>query len=711
MLQRLLYRLGLALLLAACAATAAAQDVSRIRLMLHPYAAAPGQLPSDALAKLQALAGAPIELSGTTRTGGLEFTLTPPLARADALALLRRLREDRSVLWAESIDPATTKAKALRLSPFQGRKLMVRLVGDAAPDWSVLLPRWTDLVGMPLSVERQIGNVWVLTLSESVPEDLLDGMAEQLQIDSAVQYADPVRRAFPTRVPNDPLYSQQWALTGAAGVNAPAAWDLQIGSASVTVAVVDTGITPHPDLDGRILPGYDFISDPVTANDGNGRDADPSDPGDATSDNECGDGIPGEPSFFHGTFVSGIIAAGTDNGVGIAGLDWNAKILPVRTLGKCGGSFDDILDGVLWASGVPVAGVPPNPNPARVINMSLGGLGSCPQSFQDAVNAALAQGAVIVVSAGNASEDAIDFSPANCSGVITIGASTRQGDITSYSNFGKRVDLSAPGGDGSMTDWILSTGNDGTAGPGNPDYEFAVGTSFAAPYVAATASLMIARNPNLTPGRIQDIITGTTRLFAFGTACGISGSCGAGLLDSSLALQSTIPGTSMAPAGTAAVVEYYRADKDHYFMSANAGEIAFVDAVLKNTWQRTGELFYAWVDPLLAPLTAVPVCRFYSPDPLIDAHYYTASATECQFIVARWPGIWSLELPAAFYVLLPDADGACPTSTLPVYRFFDNRQDANQRHTIDLSVRRAMINRAWVPEGFGPNHVIFCTPI
>ena len=710
MLQRSLFRLSLLLLLAAFAAAAAAQDVSRIRLMLHPYVAQPGQLPFNALVKLQALAGVPLEFSGKTRTGGLEFTLGQPLARADAAALLRRLREDRSVLWAESIDASTTQAKTLTLSPFQGRKLMVRLVGDPTPDWNVLLARWTDLVGMPLSVERQIGNVWVVTLSEPVPEDLLDGMAERLQVDSAVQYADPVRRAFPTRVPNDPLYSQQWALTGAAGVNAQAAWDLQIGSASVIVAVVDTGITPHPDLAGRILAGYDFISDPGIANDGDGRDADPSDPGDATRDNECGDGTPGEASFFHGTFVSGIIAANTDNGVGIAGLDWNAKILPVRTLGKCGGTFDDILDGVLWAAGVPVVGVPPNPNPARVINMSLGALGYCPQSLQEAVNTALAQGAVVVVSAGNASVDASNFNPANCSGVITVGASTRQGDIASYTNFGRRVDLSAPGGDGMLADWILSTGNDGTAGPGNADYEFAIGTSAAAPHASATASLIIARNANLTPGRIHDIIIGTTRAFAQGSACAIRDACGSGLLDTSLALQSTISATSMAPAGTVPVIEYYRADKDRYFMAADPGEIAFVDAVLK-TFQRTGEFFYAWVDPVLAPLTAVPVCRFYGSPALIDAHYYTASDAECQFIMARWPGIWGLEHPAAFYVLLPDAGGACPANTLPVYRFFNNRQDANQRHTVNLSVRQAMINRAWVPLGFGPNHVIFCTPI
>jgi serine protease len=702
----------LALALAAAAVAADAQDGSGIRLMLHPGAAAPGALSPSSLMRLQALSGVPLTLSGTTRTGALEFTLGAALSSDELNVLLRRLREDRSVLWAEAAQSQMT-ARALMPSRLSGRKLMVRLAGDAAPDWNVLLPRFTDLAGMPLAVDRQIGNVWVLSLPEAIPEDMLAGMAEQLQQDSAVQYADPARRAFARRVPNDPLYSQQWALSDAiGGINAPAAWDLQIGSASVTVAVIDTGITPHPDLAGRILPGFDFISDLATANDGDGRDANPSDPGDATSANECGDGLPAEPSFFHGTFVSGIIAANTDNGVGISGVDWNAKILPVRTLGRCGGTFDDILDGLLWSIGVPVAGVPPNPNPARVINLSLGGDGSCPQAFQDAINTALAQGVVVVAAAGNDSEDAMNSAPANCSGVITIGASTRGGDITTYSNFGRRIDLSAPGGDGSMADWILSTGNDGVTSPGNPDYEFAVGTSFAAPLVAATASLMIARNPNLTPGRIQDIIAGTARSFPAGTACGVSSECGSGLLDAGLALQSTLPGTSAAPPGTVPVIEYYRGDKDHYFMSAEAAEIAFVDSALQSTFQRTGELFYAWIDPLLAPLGAVPVCRFYgSAAALIDSHYYTANAAECQFIQSHWPGIWTLERAAAFYVLLPDSGGACAEGTLPVYRFFNNRQDANQRHTIDLSVRRAMINRAWVPQGVPPNDVIFCAPV
>src|SRR5262249_51524243 len=245
---------------------------------------------------------------------------------------------------------------------------------------------------------------------------------------------------------------------------------------------------------------------------------------------------PGEPSSFHGTFVSGIIAANSDNGVGISGLDWNAKILPVRVLGKCGGTFDDIVDGILWAAGLPVAGVPPNPFPARVINLGLGGPTSCPQALQDAINQALTHGTVVVVAAGNSATDVSGFAPASCGGVISVGASTRQGDRASYSNLGLRVDLSAPGGDGLVADWILSTGND-ASGRGLPIYEFAIGTSAAAPHVAAAASLMVARNANLTPGRIQDIITGTTRNFISGTSCATSPLCGSGTLDISLALQ------------------------------------------------------------------------------------------------------------------------------------------------------------------------------
>ena len=701
MLQRSLCRLALSLVLAALASVAAAQNVTGLRVMLHPYAAQPGQLPPAALATLTSLAGVPLVLSGATRTGGLEFMLDQTLSPSEAAGVLTRLRSNRSVLWVEPISTAPASAAASAQSPFEGQKLMVRVVGDATPDWNTVLPRWSDLAGTSLAVDRQIGNVWVLTLNSSVSEETLAAMAEQLQQDSAVQYADPARRAFATLVPNDPMYSQQWALSDpVGGVNAPTAWDLDIGSADVTVGVVDTGITVHPDLAGRILPGYDFILDIPGA----------SDPGDAHSDNQCGPGMPGEPSFFHGTFVSGLIAADTNNDLGIAGLDWNAKVLPVRALGPCGGTSDQILAAFEWAIGVAVSGAPLNPNPARVINLSLGGFGSCPQSFQDAINAALAQGVVVVAAAGNSSDDASNFWPAGCSGVITVGASTRQGDIASYSNFGSRVSLSAPGGDGAMSDLILSTGNDGTGKPNNPDYEYAAGTSFAAPHVAGTASLMIARNANLTPGRIQDIITGATRQFAPGTACGLNGQCGAGLLDSTLALQSTFPGSAVAPPGTVPVIEYYDSSLDHYFITANPAEIAYLDIAAGSFDPRTGELFYAWADPTLAPADAVPVCRFYAAG-LINSYYYTADPAQCQYLIKNAANVWALEYKAAFYVLLPDATGECAVNTLPVYKFFNNRADANQRHTIDLSVRRAMINRAWVPQGVGPNLVAWCTPI
>jgi serine protease len=571
-----LQRLVLLALFAAVASAAQAETISRIRVMLHPYTAAPGTLPDGALARLQTLAGISLSFAGTTRTGGLELDLAQALDRPTVTALLSRLRVDRSVLWAEAVGNEATSQSARQsaASAELGDKLMLRLVDDSAPDWSALLPRLSALAGAPLAVDHQIGNVWVLTLQQQVAQSRLAAMAAQIQVDAAVRYADPVTRATVKLVPNDTDYSQQWALADPiGGINAPAGWDLGTGSASTVVAVIDTGITQHPELAGRVLPGYDFISDPSRANDGNGRDNDASDPGDGTSDGECGDGVPGRPSSWHGTFVSGLIAANSNNAAGIAGLNWSAKILPVRVLGKCGGSFEDITAGVLWAVGMPVAGAPNNPNPAKVINMSLGGATSCPQALQDAIDVALAQGTVITVAAGNESGNASDSAPANCSGVITVGAGARTGDRASYSNFGVRVDVSAPGGDGTDSDTlILSLSNDGKTAPGNPGYGIAAGTSAAAPHVAGVASLMFARNANLTPGHVLDIITGTARQFVGGATCGNGPFCGTGLLDMGLAIESTFPAASVAPAGAVAVVEYYRADRDHYFMAADPAE-------------------------------------------------------------------------------------------------------------------------------------------
>jgi len=697
---------------------AAAGQLIHFRVMLHPMVD-----PLAALAGLEADAGTSLTITGRTRTGALEIALPSPLDGPASRALLQKLRNDRNVLWVEggSIGAAaanrqsTQKATGPELG-VPGRKLMVRLSGDATPDWSALLPKWSALVGQPVTVDHQIGAIWVLTLATTVPDSQLAAIASTLESDAVVQYADPVRRVYPKLVPNDTLYAQQWALSDpVGGINAPAAWSVQTGSAGMAIAVIDTGITTHPEFAGRISPGFDFISDTHRAGDGGGRDADPSDPGDATSDNECGDGIPAETSSWHGTFVTGLIAANSNNGSGVAGMDWKARIVPVRALGKCGGSFDDVTAAVLWAAGVPVTGAPVNQTPARVINLSLGGISPCSQALQDAINTALSQGAVVTVAAGNEALDAADSSPANCSGVITVGASSRQGDRASYSNFGTRVDISAPGGDGSQTDWIISTSNDGLSGPGNPIYARGIGTSFAAPYVAGTASLMLARNPNLTPGQVQEILSGTARTFPTGTVCAQAGVCGVGLLDAGLALQSTPSSNESAPPGTVPVIEYYRADLDHYFMSADPTEIAGFDANAAQPtwpWQRTGQLFYAWRTPASAPLNTplTNVCRFYSPLPYVDSNIFTAVPSECAFMIAHWAGFWNLESTAAFYVILPDDAGNCIGGTVPVYRFFNNRNDANMRHSRDLTVRREMLNKQWAPNGFGPNNVAFCTP-
>ena len=707
-------RFWLAALLAAAALAlprpASSGTVPGLRVMLHPEAATRGTLPAAMHAKLERLAGTTLVVSGTTRTGALELATAAPIDEVAAARIAKVMRQDRSVLWAEprraprpTLKAATQDARHNRL----GRQLMVRLADGVAPDWAALAPRFAALAGMPVAVERQVGNVWMLSIATAQRPDALAAIAAAIQQDAAVMYADPVRRLYAQFTPDDPLFPQQWALSNAlAGVNASAAWDVQKGSPGLAIAVVDTGMVDHPDLAGRVLPGYDFVADEAAARDGDGRDPNPRDEGDWAAAGDCGEGVPAFDSFFHGLFVSGLIAATPNNGIGIAGLDFNAKILPVRVLARCGGTDADVYEGMLWASGVQIPGVPPNPNPARIINMSLGGFGACSSAIQEAVDDALAHGAVVVVSAGNESADALDFNPSNCSGVITVGASNTVGDRTGYSNFGSRVDISAPGGDGGdETTLILSTYAEGTTAPGAPTYAIAAGTSFSAPMVTGAVALMLARNNTLTAGRVLSILQGTSREFPMGTSCRAGTVCGTGLLDAGLAVASTVPATQVIPPNAVPVIEFYRADLDHYLITADPTEIAFIETFQRDIYQRTGAVFFAYQDQFLAPPCVMPVCRFAAGG-IINSHFLSANPAECQFVQQRWAGTWNLESPSTFFIEVPDASGACRAGTIPIHRFFNNRQDANHRHTPDLSVKRAMINRNWIPEG-----IAFCSPI
>jgi len=349
---------------------------------------------------------------------------------------------------------------------------------------------------------------------------------EMMMRDASIEYAEPDRIMTHAATPTDPRFTDQWHYYDAVGgLRLPTAWDISTG-AGVVVAVIDTGYRPHADLAGQILPGYDFISTAAIGNDGNGRDSDASDPGDGITAGACGGGQPfsDQPSSWHGTHVAGTVAARTNNGAGVAGVAYNAKIVPVRVLGKCGGYTSDIADAITWASGGTVSGVPANPNKARVLNLSLGGGGACSATMQNAVNGARARGAVVVAAAGNSAMDVRNASPANCTGVIAVAATGRTGGRARYSNFGALVAVAAPGGDGASG--VLSTLNSGRSGPLADTYAVYQGTSMAAPHVAGVAALMLALNTNLTPDEIATRLKSTAR--AFPASC--SG-CGAGIVN------------------------------------------------------------------------------------------------------------------------------------------------------------------------------------
>ena len=376
----------------------------------------------------------------------------------------------------------------------------------------------------------------VLKADRKLSLDEAERLAADIEAsDPNVEYAEPdliMRAAF---TPNDPRYNEQWNLfESAGGINAPAAWDRSTGS-GVVVAVVDTGYRPHADLNANILQGYDFISDAFTANDGGGRDTDARDPGDWLDPGDCGPHDPFDlsPSTWHGTHVAGIIAARANNARGVAGVAYNARIVPARVLGKCGGSTSDIVDAVIWAAGGSVPGVPANANPAKVINISLGTTGSCGTSMQNAIDSARSRGASVIVAAGNDTEDSVNFTPANCNGVVAVASVNRSGGQSSFTNFGALVKLAAPGGErpGADSNNILSTLNTGTTTPGPDSYGFYRGTSMAAPTVSGVAALMLSVKPTLKPDDVTFLLQSTTRHFP--SACS---QCGAGIVNSRAAV-------------------------------------------------------------------------------------------------------------------------------------------------------------------------------
>jgi len=363
--------------------------------------------------------------------------------------------------------------------------------------------------------------------------------------DPNVEYAEPDRMMRKTFTPNDTRYNEQWHYFEAAGgINAPAAWDKSTGS-GVVVGVVDTGYRPHADLAANILPGYDFISDTFVANDGNGRDSSALDPGDWINPGECGPGDPAafEASSWHGTHVSGTIAALTNNSNGVAGIAFNARVVPARVLGKCGGFTSDIADAIIWVTGGTVSGVPANANPAKVVSISLGGSGACDTTTQSAINSARSRGASVVVAAGNSNANASNFSPANCSGVVTVAAVGRNGGKASYSNFGATVEIAAPGGSGGVNS-VLSTLNAGTMGPGADSYALYNGTSMATPHVSGVVALMLSVKPTLTPDQVTSILQSTAR--AFPATCS---QCGSGIVNARAAVDAAIGGTTPPPGG------------------------------------------------------------------------------------------------------------------------------------------------------------------
>lgn len=396
----------------------------------------------------------------------------------------------------------------------------------------------------------------------------MKALTQQLALDARVEYAEIDEKVFAHFTPDDLDYvANQWAwqssTINAGATNTDSAWNKNtpargnppVSGAGVVVAVLDTGYRPHADLAANILPGYDFvIADTLpfapfsTANDGNGRDADATDPGNWNTN--TGNGCSVSDSSWHGTRVASMVSAVGNNAKGMIGVAYGAKVLPVRVLGVCGGYVSDIAAGMRWAAGVAFTGSPTAPpTPARILNLSLGSTGTCLSTFQDAVNDVRAAGSIVVASTGNDSSITSISQPANCQGVIAVTAHMLNGNSPAFANDGPGTTLSAPGVS------IYGTSNVGTttpvASPAGDAYASGNGTSFAAPMVSGVAALLLQIKPGMSINELTSRLVDSVRAFPSGTYCVGKTICGAGMLDADTATAMVLADTAPTTTATA----------------------------------------------------------------------------------------------------------------------------------------------------------------
>ncbi|KAF1014049.1 MAG: Extracellular basic protease [Stenotrophomonas maltophilia] len=461
---------------------------------------------------------------------------------------------------------AAASDQTAKLSTVQSALARASLGGGAARA-GTLEPRVLRRLSIGADLVRLQGRLAPAELQRVLKELAADPSVQYAEADVKLRHSE-LRAGTEQKAlnPNDPFYHQyKWHLHNAVGgINAPSAWDVSQGE-GIVAAVIDTGVLPqHPDLAANLLQGYDFISDAETSR----RPTDERVPGAqdygdwVENNNECYDGSIDEPSSWHGSHVSGTAAEQTNNGVGMAGVAHKAKVLPVRVLGKCGGYLSDITDAITWASGGTVAGIPANINPAEIINLSLGGRGSCNGAYQEAVNGALSRGTIVVVAAGNQADNAANYRPASCEGVIIVGATRITGGITYYFNYGALVDLSGPGGGGSVDGnpggylWQAGSSSDTTPEAGQPSYMGLGGTSMSSPHVAGIAALvqsaLIAQGkPPLTPAAMRTLLKDTARPFPVSIPAATP--IGVGIVDAKAALDKALAGPcteNCTPEGT-----------------------------------------------------------------------------------------------------------------------------------------------------------------